>query len=119
MKLYAKCLPEYFKMLGFKGSEFRQIESIVLENQETGDKREFEVTDIREVRDRSTVEDRYPLVEWDPEMPIFSIDLGDELDMNEMPVSVQHPAHQAGLISDRKVFVDPEAKEAWHGGVGD
>ena len=106
-------------MLDFKRSEFRQIESIVLENQETGDKREFEVTDIRQVQARATVEEKYQLVNWDPDIPIFSIDLGDELDMNEMPVSVHDPAHQAGLISDRKVFVDPEAKEAWHGGVGD
>lgn len=96
MKLHAKCLPEYFQMLDLKRSEFRQIESIVLENQVTGETREFQVTDFRKVDDvaQEIVKKRYPMVDWDPELPIYAIDLGDELDRNIM---VPDPKHVAEL----------------------
>lgn len=119
MKLYAKCLPTYFKMLDLRSVEFRQFESIVLENSETGEKREFLVKDVRKLYPgtEKNIMNKYSEMPWDSDLPIFAIDLGDELDRNEMPVSVPHPAPAATILEDRK-FEIPEAEKTWHG-VGD
>lgn len=108
MKLYAKCLPVYFEMLDLKQSEFRQFESIVIEDSVSGKKREFEVKDVRRIDDqsRSQVETMFPMVDWDPERPIYSIDLGDELNRNDI-LSATQPA-----------FEIPDSEKTWHG-VGD
>ena len=115
MKLYAKCLPEYFEMLDRKSSEFRQFESIAIENQVTGDIREFRIKDVRKIEGagRNLVEKKYPLVDWDPDMPIFAIDLGDELDRNVIG-SVQ-PAPEISAAREDRRFEIPESKRTWHG----
>lgn len=121
MKLRAKCLPEYFKLLDIKSVEFRQFESIEIENTETGEVREFLVKDVRKMYPGTerTIKNKYPHVPWEPDLPIFAIDLGDELDRNEMPVpvSVPLPAPAAALQEDRKYEI-PESEKTWHG-VGD
>ncbi|MDD3840089.1 MAG: hypothetical protein PHP06_05890 [Clostridia bacterium] len=108
MKLSAKCHPDYFAMLDIKTVEFRQFESIVLENTETGEIREFLIKDVRKIYPgtEETIKTKYPKVPWDPDLPVFAIDLGDELDRNDIPVP-------------QKVYATEEAKEAWHGGVGE
>ncbi len=86
MKLTAKVLPEYFGNLDLKFVEFRQIEDITLENSETGERRTFEVKDIRRLvkSDASNVKKIYPNVPWDPDLPVYAIELGDELDRNDI-----------------------------------
>ncbi|MCX9011312.1 MAG: hypothetical protein OIN66_09335 [Candidatus Methanoperedens sp.] len=117
MKLYVKCHAEYFRMLDLKTTEFRQFESIVIENKETGETREFLVKDVRKVYPGSekTIKNKYPKVDWDPDLPVFAIELGDELDRNDIIVSVPQPAHELDQKPDRKVFEIPEAEKTWHG----
>lgn len=90
MKLYAKCDPEYFDLLDMKSIEFRQFESIVIENSETGEKREFLVEDVRRLlpSEAENVKKLYTKVPWEPSLRMFAIDLGDELDRNDALVSV-------------------------------
>lgn len=92
MKLYTKCLDEYFKMLDFKTMEFRQIESIVLENP-AGEKREFLVKDIKKLdpRGKEVVMGKYPRVSWKKDDPVFAIELGDEMDRNDLIVKHGEP----------------------------
>jgi len=120
MRLYAKMNPEYFEMLDLKTVEFRQFESMVLENSETEERREFRVKDVRRVYPTSEIyiKNKYPKVPWDRDLPIFAIELGDELDRNEIPVSVPLPAHSIDKKQDGKVFEIPESEKTWHG-VGD
>lgn len=81
MRLMAKIDPEYFKMLDTKTREFRQIESIDLVNSVTGESREFKVNDIKMCPRESAehVKRIYSKVKWDPNLPVFSIELGDEI----------------------------------------
>ena len=82
MQLIAKCLPIYWNQLGtVKQTEFRQIESIILENTETGETKTFAVTDIHKLEDVAAehVKTTHPAVEWNPHQPIYGIGLGLEM----------------------------------------
>ncbi len=87
MRLYARCLPEYFAMLDTKTIEFRQIECIMLENQESGDTIEFKVKDIHKIdpQHEPLVKKTYPGVSWDEDLPIYAIELGEEIRKTEIP----------------------------------
>lgn len=88
MRLYVKCLPEYFALLDKKGHEFRQIECIIVENSETKETREFLVTNILrlDAGRAQLVRQNYPKVPWDAELPVFAIELGEE-------VKIERAAH--------------------------
>jgi hypothetical protein len=96
MRLYAKIYPEYFEMLDTKLTEFRQIESILLENSQTHETREFAVKDIRKCERVSAehVQKMFPLVPWNEKLPVFAIELGDE-------ISVLPERSTAELLEDR------------------
>lgn len=82
MQLKGRCLPEYWEQLGKdKLTEFRQIESIVLENTETGESKTFTVTDIHELQEVAAdhVKETHSAVEWNPHQPIYGIGLGLEM----------------------------------------
>lgn len=82
MRLYARCLPEYFALLGVeKQHEFRQIECIIVENSETKETREFEVKNILRLDGgrAAVVKQNYAKVLWDAKLPIFAIELGEEI----------------------------------------
>lgn len=82
MQLKARCLPKYWNQLGIiKQTEFRQIESISLENTETGEIKTFTVTDIHKLEELAVehVKDTHSAVEWNPHQPIYGIGLGMEL----------------------------------------
>ena len=82
MQLKARCRPEYWNMLGaVKQTEFRQIESIILENTETGETKTFAVTDIHKLEEVAAehVKTTHPAVEWNPHQPIYGIGLGLEM----------------------------------------
>jgi len=115
MRLYAKVLPEYFDMLDYKTSEFKQFEDITLENTETHEKRTFKILGIRQLHDfeATEIKKRYPKVSWDPELPVFSIGLGDEVDRND---SVQVPDSDQACQEDRKIIVEHPAtvEKQWY-----
>ncbi len=93
MMLYCKTDDEYFKMLGnSKAHEFRQIEGIIVENELTGETKQFPVKNIFILDPFRTerVKRNYPKVPWD-DKPVFAIELGDEI------VSVRVPK----VISDQ------------------
>lgn len=98
MRLYAKCLPEYFRMImsEFKSIEFRQIECILLENQETHETIEFKVQDIHKIdpQHEPFVKKTFPGVPWDEKLPIFAIELGEEIGRTEVPVIEPHVIEQ-------------------------
>jgi len=110
-------------MLDMKTMEFRQFESIVLKNTETGETREFLVKDVRRLYPSSAgnVKKLYSKVSWIPDLPIFAIDLGDELDRNDI-IFVPNSVPQRSGINDQqkdiKTFEIPEVEKTWHG-VGD
>ena len=112
MRLYAKVLPEYFDMLDYKTSEFRQFEDITLENTETHEKRTFKILGIRQLHDFEVpgIKKSYPKASWIPKLPIFSIGLGDGI------VSVQVPLSDQACCEDRKIAVvhPAEEKKPWY-----
>jgi hypothetical protein len=81
MMLYGKTDAEYFEMLSQgKKHEFRQIEGIILENKDTGETKQFQVTNI-ELMDpfqAKKIKEKYSKVSWENK-PIFAIYLGDEV----------------------------------------
>lgn len=82
MRLYCRCLPEYFALLGVeKQHEFRQIECIAVENSETREIRQFLVRNIIRLDEgrAQAVKENYPCVPWDAKLPVFAIKLGDEI----------------------------------------
>lgn len=85
MRLYAKCLPEYFEMLDYKIHEFRQIESIALENSETHETRTFEVVDIHTLTNAQIkcIKSKFSKVCWDEKLPFFAIELGKEIKVEQ------------------------------------
>ncbi len=85
MRLYAKCLPECFAMLDDKNHEFRQIECIIVENSETHETREFEVRNILRLDGARSalVMQNYPKVPWDAKLPVFAIELGEEIKIEQ------------------------------------
>lgn len=99
MRLHANVYPEYFGLLDIKHVEFRQIESIVLENSKTHEKRIFAVTNIRKCEQISVehVQKTFSLVPWDKHLPIFAIELGDEIS-----VFPEDPAGKS--LEDRKGY---------------
>ncbi len=114
MKLHAKILPEYFELLKFKNVEFRQFESITLENSETHEQRVYKIKDVRKIQDDDEflIKRLYPNIPWNVELPSFAIELGDEID------SVPPEISAAASLGDRKPFEVPESEKTWHG-VGD
>ena len=117
MKLHAKVLPEYFNMLDYKTKEFRQIEAITLENSETGECRSFKVRNIRKMpdADANSVMEAYSKVNWDDQLPIYVIELGDEIAQKEDSVQV---SERCSKIQEDRKFEIPGAEKTWHG-VGD
>lgn len=79
MKLYAKVLPKYFEELreNAKPVEYRQLESMILLNSETGE--EIEITNMRKNPHAPSIMEDYPDVNWDPDKDIYEIRLGRRL----------------------------------------
>lgn len=98
MRLLAKVYPEYYNLLDIKHVEFRQIESITLENSKTHETRQFKVIDIQKCERVSAehVQKTFPLVPWDEHLPVFAIELGDE-------ISVLPEISPAASLGDRKI----------------
>jgi len=80
LKLRAKIKNKYLKQIlsGEKKQEYRQIESIILED-ESGNEYEFEVNNIivlpRYIIDALKYD--YPDIEWDDSLPVLAIELGN------------------------------------------
>ncbi len=117
MKLHAKMLHEYFIGIDEKNFEFRQFESITLEDIETHETRTFLVEGVRLLDGARTeqVKQSWIKVPWDPELPIYAIKLG--LEIGRTNNSVPKAPDVLELASDRK-FEIPESERTWHG-VGD
>lgn len=100
MRLYAKCLPEYFAMLdeGTKTIEFRQIECITLENSETRETRTYAVEDVRKLFPgmANHIKARYSKVPWDAKLPVFVIELGEEI-----RIEPAHGGAASGVLEKR------------------
>lgn len=81
MKLYAKILPKYLKQIqeGKKDSDYRQFESIVFENAETGEKVEHTILAVDYCTRPEAVKEKYPDVKWRLGMDIYEIVLGRRL----------------------------------------
>ncbi len=77
MKLRAKIERKYLEQIlrGEKEYEYRQLESIILVDKETGEEFEFEILDIEKI-DVKEVKKRYPDVPWKEGLLTVAIKLG-------------------------------------------
>lgn len=81
MKLYAKILPKYFKEHeeGAKHVEYRQLESMMLLNSETGEEIEFEIVSMRKSAHSASIIEDHPEIPWKKSKDIYVIRLGRKL----------------------------------------
>jgi len=81
MKLYAKILPKYLDRIlkGEKSIDYRQFESIVFENTETGERIEFDIEKIITRINQGPLKIVYKDIPWHQGKHIYGIKLGRRL----------------------------------------
>ncbi len=80
MKLKAKIDRKYLELIlkGEKRYEYRQLESIILVDKESGDEYEFEIEDIEKI-DVEELKKKYPDVPWKDGLVTVAIKLGKRI----------------------------------------